>query len=314
MKPFERIAVDIRERIERGDIAVGDRVPSVREIAKKWKVASATAAHALRALADAGVVRSVPRVGNIVASPRARAVAQRDRASRDGELTRARIVEAAIAIADDEGLDALSLRGVAAKVGAPVMSLYRHVASKEELLREMTDAAFSEEMLPREVTGGWRARVEAAARSEWRVFKKHPWLARVVNLTRPEPLASSLAYADWMFRALGSTGADAKTQMRVHVVLHGFVQGIAVNIESEADATSATGMSDDEWMKQRMHAWDAAAASGKYPHFGKMLAELGDFDIDFDDLFERGLAALLDGFTKVLERHPKRARASSARK
>jgi AcrR family transcriptional regulator len=300
--PYRRIAEDLRRQIDRGDLVVGDRVPSTREIARKWKVATATAAHALRELTNAGVVRAVPRVGTLVASPRARAMVQRDRGVRESDLTRARIVDAAIALADEEGLAALSLRGVAARVGAPVMSLYRHVDGKDGLLREMTDAVFAEQVLPNISSGGWRKQIEAAVRAEWRVFQKHPWLARVVNLTRPEPLPNALAYADFIFRALSTTNADATTQMRVHVILHGFVQGLAVNIEAEADQVGVSGMTDDEWMQQRMHAFDAAATSGRYPAFGSVLRGLTEgFEIDFDDLFERGLGALLDGFSPMLE-------------
>ncbi len=300
MKPYERIADEIQKRIDRGDIAVGERVPSVREVAKKWKVAAATAAHALRELRERGVVRPVSRVGTIVTTPRVRAVVQRDRTTRDHQLTRDRIVSAAIEIADAEGLAALSLRGVAARVHTPVMSLYRHVNDKAELLRHMTDAAFGEEQLPA-ASHGWRSRVERAARGEWSVFRRHPWLARVVNLTRPEPLPNALRYADYVFAALAMTGANAKTQMRIHVILHGFVQGIALNVDLEAEAASETGLSDDEWMKNgRLKAFDDAAASGLYPNFGKLLGALGEFDIDFDDLFERGLAALLDGFEAKL--------------
>ena len=309
MSTYLRIADDIRAQIERGELAIGDRVPSTRVIARKWKVAMATAAHALSALADQGIVRVVPRVGTLVARPRSRD-ALAPRASRAGELTRARIVEAAVAIADGEGLEALSLRAVASKVGAPVMSLYRHVRSKDALLRLMTDATLSEEALPATPPAGWRAQLEIAARTEWRVFRKHPWLARVMSLTRPEPLPSVLAYADWIFRALDATGIDADTQMRVHVILHSFVQGIAVNVESEAEAAGETGLSDEEWMLQRSETFAALAASGRYPFFAKVLAALDQFDIDFDALFERGLAALLDGFAPLLERRRDRARGS----
>ena len=121
MKPYLRIAAEIRQRIARGVLHVGDRVPTTREIARSHRVAMATAAHALRALADEGLVRAVPRVGTIVASSRPKPRVPGD--------VRARIVQAAIDLADREGLGALSLRAVAAKVDMPVMSLYRHVES-----------------------------------------------------------------------------------------------------------------------------------------------------------------------------------------
>jgi DNA-binding transcriptional regulator YhcF (GntR family) len=295
MSPYLRVAADIRERIARGEIALGDRAPSTREVAKRWKVAMATAARALRVLADQGVIRVVPRVGSIVAGPRA-AASREAREGRERELTTVRIVEAAIRVADEEGLNALSLRAVASKVGAPVMSLYRHARSKDELLRFMTDAALAREPLPATPPKGWRAQLEVAARAEWRVFRQHPWLARVMNVTRPEPLPNAIAFADWVFRALEETKLDAGEKMRVHVILHSYVQGLAVNVEAEANAVGETGMSDEEWMRERGEAFARMAASGKYPAFARVVGDLGDFDLEFDALFERGLKAMLDGF------------------
>jgi DNA-binding transcriptional regulator YhcF (GntR family) len=301
MSPYLRIVEDIRRRIEHGDLAPGERVPSTRELASTWRVAMATAAHALRALADQGYVSSVPRVGTVVANPRARAGLQKERSAREAELSRTRIVAAAIDVADAEGIAALSLRAVAAKVGAPVMSLYRHVDGKDELLRLMTDAALGEERLTDDPRAGWRTRLELGARAEWRVFRRHPWLARLVNMTRPEPLPNALAYADWIFRALGTTRADVATQMRVHILLHGLVQGLAVNVEAEADAASETGLTEEEWMLRKLDTFHSLAASGRYPSFAHVLTTLGEFDLDLDQLFELGLTALLDGFTPLLE-------------
>jgi AcrR family transcriptional regulator len=265
---------------------------------------SRTAAHALKTLAHEGVVQGVSRSGTVVAAPRTRPPATRDR---DIELTRARIVEAAIAIADAEGLAALSLRGVAAKLGAPVMSLYRHVGNKDELFRLMTDAAIGEVALPAAPPPGWRAQLEVAARVQWRVLRKHPWLARLMSLSRPRPLPNSLAHAEWMLRALD--GLDAGTRMHLHVLLHVFIQGIAVNVEAEVDATSETGMSGDDWMATQVAEFSSFAASGRFPVFASVLDELSHgFELDFDSLFELGLSALLDGFARTIERSKADAR------
>src|SRR5688572_4454225 len=109
----------------------------------RWKVATATAAHALRTLTHEGLVHAVPRSGTVVSGARVAAPA-----ARGGELSRERVTAAGLAIADDEGLAALSIRGVAARLGASAMSLYRHVRNKEELIALMTDAALGEERLP----------------------------------------------------------------------------------------------------------------------------------------------------------------------
>jgi DNA-binding transcriptional regulator YhcF (GntR family) len=293
--PYQQIAAALRRRIEAGELAPGDLVPSTRELAREWNVALATAAHALQALAREGLVRGVPRVGTIVAAPQPR--------EREPELRRDKIVAAAVQIADREGIGALTLRGVAAKLDAPVMSLYRHVGSKAELVRYMTDAALGEEALPSLRLPGWRAQLELAARAQWRAMRKHPWLARVMSLTRPSPLPNALAHAEWVLSALEGHGLDAAERMRLHILLYGFVQGIAVNLETEAEAAGETGMTDEQWMENQLGAFTALAHSGRYPAFAQLLRELDrGFDLDFDALFEQGLAALLDGFASRLER------------
>ncbi len=314
MNRYLRIADDIRNQITRGELAAGDRAPSTREVAKKWNVAMATASHALRTLADEGVVESRPRVGTIVCTPPA-PVPSAAVSARHEELSVARIVNAAIAIADHQGLAALSLRAVAAKIDSPVMSLYRHVRGKDQLLRAMTDMVLGEERLPESPPEGWRAQLEVGALAEWRTFRRHPWLARVVQITRPEPLPNALVYAEWVLRALGSTGIDAASQLRIHILLHAFVQGMAVNVEAEADAASETGVSDDEWMDGQIKSFESLAASGRYPAFAKVLGAIDDFQVDFDALFAEGLAALLDGFAPLLDGSSARnARAKRAPK
>jgi DNA-binding transcriptional regulator YhcF (GntR family) len=309
VRPHRRIADSIRRRIDSGELVAGDRIPSTRELARTWGVAPATAAHALRTLVHAGVVRAVPRIGTVVAGPRRKSEPE------GGELGVARIVEAAIAIADAEGLAALSLRGVAGKLGAPVMSLYRHVPSKEALLDRMTDAALGEDPLPRERPAGWRPAIELAARRSWASLKRHPWLARTLVLSRPRPLPNAIAYADWILGALEGHGLAAPMRMNLHILLHAFVLGLGVDLEAEAEAQAATGMGHDEWIDTQLASFDALAATGRYPAFARTLAELDEgFDLRLDGLFEQGLGAVLDGFARIIERaKPASARLTSSR-
>lgn len=307
--PYRRIMLDLERRIASGELAPGDRVPSTRALAETWGVALATASHALSALTQAGVLESRPRVGTVVARTR-REPAPR---GRETGLSRAAIVEAAVAIADAEGLPAVSLRGVAAKLGAPVMSLYRHVQNKSQLEQAMVDAVLGEAQLPVRVPKGWRAQLEVAARTQWGGMRKHPWVARLMSLSRPSPTANALAHADWVLRALDGHGLSAATRMEMHVALHVFIQGITVNLETEADAVGQTGITEEDWMAQQSGAFDALAASGRYPAFAAVLRELSNgFELEMDRLFELGLAALLDGFALAIE-SPQRKSASRSR-
>jgi DNA-binding transcriptional regulator YhcF (GntR family) len=292
---YLRIAADLRRRIDSGALRAGQRVPSTRRLAKTWRVAVATASRALELLAREGVTIAVPRVGYVVGRPTPREGAK---SGRDGGLTRARLVQAAIEAADQEGLEAVSMRGVAAKIGAPVTSLYRHVANKDELLRLMVDATLAEQAHPAPVAE-WRERLQTGARLEWALVKRHPWIARVMTLTRPLPSEASLEHADWMLGALEEAGFDATTRMNVHIAIYAFVQGLATNLESEARAEGETGVDDQAWMSERDPEFRAVAAKGNLPAFARVLSSLGKgFDLDLDEVFELGLSLLLDALSR----------------
>jgi DNA-binding transcriptional regulator YhcF (GntR family) len=290
--PYRQIADSLRARIEDGRLRAGDPVPSTRALARRWKVALATAAHALNALRAEGWVRTVPRVGAVVAGRE-----KRRGARGPAELSQASIVAAAISLADSEGLGAMSFRGVAARLDAPVTSLYRHVDGKEALLRAMTDAVLGESSLPPTPPAGWRPQLEAAARAHWATLRRHPWLARAISITRPRPLENAVAHANWVLRALDGHGLDAAARMDLHIVLHAFIQGMAVNLETEAEAVSETGLSDAEWMDGELASFSALAATGRYPAFARVLDELdSSYEPAADRLFELGLSTMLDGF------------------
>jgi AcrR family transcriptional regulator len=289
---FLTIAAELRERIASGRLAPGAKVPSTRSLARRHRVALATAARALRQLAQEGLIETRPRVGAVVAA----------HLPVDGALSERSIVAAAIRLADDEGFDALAMRGVAGRLGAPPMSLYRHVRSKDDLVRKMIDVVIGAEALPSPPPTAWRDRVAAAVRLEWRTLRRHPWLARAVNITRPTASPATLRHADYVLAALEDAGGavDAPTRLRLHVLLHAFVQGLGVNLEEEARAQSESGISEDAWMAAEEPAFAALASSA--PAFARVLAQVDGFDMDFDVLFETGLAVLLDGIDALVAR------------
>ncbi|MFD7610356.1 TetR/AcrR family transcriptional regulator C-terminal domain-containing protein [Streptomyces sp. NPDC059828] len=304
--PFRRIAAEIGGRISRGELAPGDRVPSTRQIAREYGVALATATKALTALRLEGLVEARPRVGTVVAGEagtRANMSATPAAAAPARDLTRERIIRAAIEIADAEGLAALSMRGVAARLGVAAMSPYRYITSKDDLVLLMADTAFGEETYPDEPPEGWRARLELGARTFWALFRRHPWLAQLSPLTRPLLLPNLIVHAEWLLSALDGHGLDPVAMFDLHVVFYSYIEGLAVNLEREAQAASATGMSDDQWMDGQGSSLQAIALSGRYPVFNKVLAAFeaqGGYDLHLDALFELGLRSLLDGFAARL--------------
>ncbi|MDT9686786.1 TetR/AcrR family transcriptional regulator C-terminal domain-containing protein [Streptomyces sp. P9(2023)] len=303
--PYLRIVAAIRRRIADGELAPGDRVPSTRQIAREWGVALATATRALTTLRLEGLVEARPRIGTVVAGTSPAAPARRRPSPApdpEQELSLDRIVRTAIEIADAEGLSALSMRGVAARLGVAAMSTYRYVPSKEDLVLHMADAAFGEESYRVDAPEDWRTRVELGARTLWGLYRKHPWLAQLGSLTRPLLVPNLLVHGEWMLGALDGHGLDPTTLFDIHVLLYSHVQGLAVHLEMEAHAEAATGQSEDQWMDNRAPALQELVDSGRFPTFTKVVGAFKDgYDLRLDALFEFGLKALLDGLTPLVE-------------
>lgn len=316
--PYARIVADLRARIESGELAPGDRVPSTREITRHWGVAMATATKALGVLRQQGLVRAERGSGTVVEErPRHHPAgspggwpdqgrSRRQTASGpapapvpDAALTVDRIVGTAIAVADAEGLAGLSMRRVATELGAATMALYRHVADKDDLVLRMLDAALGGWQVPVGAPEGWRARSELGSRALWVLFRRHPWLAPALSVTRPQPLAGALAYSEWQLAALHASGADGATVFTAYLTLFNYVRGTAVNIEPEVEAESASGMNPDEWMDTQVPVLRAIASTGAFPMVEGLLSTSYDFDLEV--LFEFGLQRLLDGLAAVLD-------------
>ncbi|GAA3198405.1 TetR/AcrR family transcriptional regulator C-terminal domain-containing protein [Dactylosporangium siamense] len=296
--PYRQVAADIRRRIETGDLAPGDLVPSARQITRQWGVAIATATKALAVLRRDGLTTVRPGIGTVVtgAGPVARRRSGPER--RDvAELTRARIVATAIGIADTEGIAEVSMRRIAAELGVATMSLYSHVPSKDDLTLFMIDFAVGTMPLPVPPPPGWRNRLELAARLLWRVCRRHPWLAPTMSLTRPQPAMNGLRFTEWVLAALDGTPLSMSDRLHVHLLLFSYVRGLATGLEAEADAQRETGITGNEWMDR---GFGGAELPPDVPFF-EQLVELDNFDLDLDRLFGFGLDRLLDGLAVYLD-------------
>lgn len=298
--PFLRIANELRRRIESGELTAGARVPSTRAIVDEWGVAMATATKVLTELRHQGLVRAVPGFGTVVEGDRGAtraAPARKRQRSPVAELTTERIVSAGIAIADAEGLDAVSMRRVASEIGVATMSLYRHVKDKDDLLLKMQDDVFKEFRPPADPPDGWRPRVELAARMLWDACRRHPWLALAMSITRPQPLAGAMPYSEFVFAALDRIGLDHETTFTAYITLVSYVRGMAVNLELEAEAEAMTGVDNEEWLNAQESSVRAIVQEGPFPVFTRYVSK--DYDFNLDNLFEFGLGRLLDGLSTL---------------
>ncbi|MFI6457391.1 GntR family transcriptional regulator [Streptosporangium amethystogenes] len=290
--PYQRIAADLRHRIQAGELAPGDKTPSTRAIARDFGVALATAVRALAVLKEEGLVEGRSRSGTVVAATLSRP----RRHPGAVELTRERIVREGIAIADAEGLGTVTVRAVAARLGVSAAAIYRHVRGRDDLVRTMADLAYGAERYP-DTTLGRRDRLEMVARTLWRIYRRHPWLSHLAPLGRPLPLPGVLRHGEQLLLALDGLDLDPATVMTIEVLLYAYTQGLAVHVEREAQAMSATGLSSEQWLDTQGGTVNAVVAAGQAPLLAKLLGELGadGYDFDLDRLFEFGLQTLLDG-------------------
>lgn len=227
---------------------------------------------------------------------------------RDGErpargpkpsLTLDQIVDAAITVADTEGLDALSMRRVAAELGVGTMSLYRYVPGKSALVSLMVDKVSDPaEYVAQAAGAGWRARLEAAARSLYRLYLAHPWLLRA-DSSRPCLGPNTLAGLEFIIGSLGGLGLTDQERVSVMITLDGFVSGFARQRNELEVAAEVTGVSEEEFWAAQYPALEKAMLSGVYPALAALAED--SFSLGWDESFEFGLARVLDGVAALVE-------------
>ncbi|MER5643728.1 TetR/AcrR family transcriptional regulator [Streptosporangium sp. NPDC002524] len=221
------------------------------------------------------------------------------REAQDG-LSIGRIVRTAIHLADAEGLDALSMRRVAAELGAGTMSLYRYVPGKDSLIELMVEAVFDESPPPAPLPEGWRAGLELAARREWAMYSRHPWVLRVIATPQPPLGPNVLADVERSMRAVDGLGLDPMTMHWVAIMVSAQVQGSALLLVNEVEAERRTGVTTKQWRALKAPMLQEILESGRFPMLSRLHEERGDA-IDLDEWFEFGLRRLLDGLTVLIE-------------
>ncbi|WP_158558287.1 TetR/AcrR family transcriptional regulator [Spongiactinospora gelatinilytica] len=176
-----------------------------------------------------------------------------------GQPSRAQIVRAAIEILDTEGLDALSMRRLGAKLGMGATSIYWYVANKTDLLDLAIDEAFGEIAVP--VGGGidWREATAVFAHSLRRALMRHPWLARLLG-GRPNIGPNALRMSDRMATIFDDAGLDHEDIDFTVTTVIAYVIGISGADATWRDTVNTSGLTYDEWTEQHEPALRAGMA------------------------------------------------------
>lgn len=208
-------------------------------------------------------------------------------------LSRDLIVRAAIRLADEGGLDEVSLRKVAAALGAGPMRLYGYIETKDELLDLMVDEVYGEITLPEPGTE-WRAALTQIAHGIRAAAKRHPWLVELLG-GRPHRGPNSLAHIEASLAIL-----DGKPEFPTidHVLgavstVMAFVRGAVGSEIAEVRAEQSSGMTEEQWQAASGPYMQRMLATGKFPTLAKVMYDAEHTNAE--PWFDTGLTYVLDG-------------------
>lgn len=219
-------------------------------------------------------------------------------------LTVEAIVSTALALADEEGLDAVSIRAVAGRVGVSAMSLYTYVPGKPELLDLMVDACYAR--MPRKPWGaeGWRERLSRVADDNRALLTSRPWLTEVAALSRPPLGPGLMAKYEHELAAFDDSGLPDVDVDAALTHLLGFVQSHCRSAHDARRITTDTAMTDAGWWAANAPILERAVDPADYPRAARIGAAAGaaqDGAWSADRAWEFGLARTLDGLARLID-------------
>lgn len=215
-------------------------------------------------------------------------------------LSRSAIVVAAVAVADTEGLAAVTLRNVAAALEVGPMRLYRYVDSKEEIFELMIDGVYGEMTAVEPGQHEWRETIRSIARRTRRAAAEHPWFGELLG-GRPHVGPQALGYLESLLAALerGLPTADSGIVLSVASTLNAYVVG-ALRIEAgDRRAERQSGATTVEWQHALSPYLQTMITANRLPTFAKIIGSAPD--LSADDEFAEGLERILDGTVARLQ-------------
>jgi AcrR family transcriptional regulator len=207
-------------------------------------------------------------------------------------LSRERVLSAAVVLADSGGLEALTMRRLGEELGVEAMSLYKHVANKDDLLDGMVDLVFAEIELP---TGDadWRSAMRGRAVSARSALSRHPWATALMQ-SRTAPGVATLRHHDAVIGALRRAGFSVVLTAHAFSAIDAYVYGFALQERSLPFETAEQAEEVGRQMFARM-------PPGEFPHLVELTVEhILQPGYDYGDEFGYGLDLVLNGLDRAL--------------
>jgi AcrR family transcriptional regulator len=225
-----------------------------------------------------------------------RAAPRKKRATARPPVSRARALRVAVELADREGLEALTMRRLAEALGVEAMSLYHHVASKDEVLSGMVDLVFEE--LERPAPPDWKPAMRRTQRSLRAALLRHRWAIRLMS-SRAAPGPATLAHHDAVLGCLRGAGFSIVLTARAFAVLDSYVFGF---VHTELNLPMQT----PEETREIATAIFAQLPPGAYPHLAELTTQhVLQPGYAYGNEFEFGLELILDGLERERSLEPR---------
>jgi len=204
-------------------------------------------------------------------------------------LSRERVLGAAISLADEAGIEALSMRKLAKELGVEAMSLYNHVANKDDVLDGIVDTAWGEIAIP---TGGadWKTAIREIAISAHETLLRHAWAFGLSMRPRPGP--ARLRYGDSLLGCLRNAGFSKDLTYHAYHIIESYIMGYTFQVLSFQAV-------DPEQFEDVAAGFLRGDFSAEYPHFTEHALQHMESDHDDVNAYELGLDLLLDGLEKL---------------
>jgi AcrR family transcriptional regulator len=209
------------------------------------------------------------------------------------------ITAAAVALADEDGIDAVSMRKVAGRMDHSPMALYRHVGSKDDLTELMYDAVLGELDLTGIPSGSWRADLARLAREMRRLHHAHPWIARFGH--RPGLGPHARQFLETGLACVDGLGLDIDGMVDLLSTAVAFTRGFVMQELGEVEAQQRSGLDFAAYRRRTGPYIAQLLQEGRLPYLRRLVVEAEDFP-DPDVVFERRLAMVLDGLAAGIGR------------
>ncbi|HWV47848.1 MAG TPA: TetR/AcrR family transcriptional regulator [Microbacterium sp.] len=214
------------------------------------------------------------------------------------EMSVERIVEAAVELADADGIGAVSMAAVAAKLGFTPMSLYRYVSAKDDLLLLMQEEATGLPPESHREQEGWRNRLRALFEAQVLIYLRHPWIL-ALPITGSPITPNSSAWIDAGLESLADTPLAESERLAVALAMTGQARWYGMVLAGYSEQARATGLTADEVSARESALFDRVISAEEYPHLRRAI-DAGVF-VDQQDPFRFATERLLDGIGMYID-------------